>query len=338
MKAGLTFELVGCFPRLPAGLIVATFYSMTRINVRTKGAVGEREAAALLQKVVDEVFTSCGHEPPKLRRNVEQSQVGGEDLVGLPWYSFEIKRVERVDLDKWWKQTCVQALRKPPLASMALAQRFGGWKSLAAEAVGSVPGAGCEAAGTGRVEVGSAGLHEAAVGAATACGQVVAPAWAVPRQDEVGQCSNEQYLQVGGSVAPRSGLPLPLWASPSGLDLVPSANGLPLDRSAIVGGPSPVLGSGGVREGQGNQVSRPVAGGLPFVATLDSSEGPNAEKPSPVAREGVLIWRQNAKPWQVRFLATLVSHNGVKLVFVVDTSFESWLKVFRNDLEARISR
>lgn len=318
---------------------------MTRINVRTKGAVGEREAAALLQKVVDEVFTSCGHEPPKLRRNVEQAQVGGEDLVGLPWYSFEIKRVERIDLDKWWQQTLVQAARKPPLASMALAQRFGGWKSLAAEvgsgasgeAVGSVPGAGCGAAGAGRVEVGSAGSHEAAVGPVAGQGMGVdRAAWAGGQGLGVGQCSNEQCSLVGGSVAPGQGLPLPLWATARTLELVPSANGGPVDRSALLGGPLPVPTGGGLREGQGMPVSSPLVGGSPLVATLTRSEGPNAEKPLPMAREAVLLWRTNARPWQVRFLGTLVAHNGLKLASVLDASLESWLKLFREDLRARI--
>ncbi|MBL0320229.1 MAG: hypothetical protein IPP74_13215 [Alphaproteobacteria bacterium] len=321
---------------------------MTRINVRTKGAVGEREAAAILQKVVDEVFTSCGHEPPKLRRNVEQAQVGGEDLVGLPWYSFEIKRVERIDLDKWWQQTLTQAARKPPLASMALAQRFGGWKSLAAgsakvgtgalgEAVGSVPGAGCGAAGAGRVEVGSAGSHEAAVRPVAGQGVGVdRPAWALPRLDEAMQGTIEQCSFVRGSVAPSQAIPLPIWASARTLELVPSANGGPVGSLGSVGGPLPVACVGGLGEGQGKPVSSPLEGGSPLVATLTRSEGPNAEKPLPMAREGVLIWRQNSRSWQVRFLGTLVSHNGTRLASVVDASLESWLKLFREDLRARL--
>lgn len=319
---------------------------MTRINVRTKGAVGEREAAALLQKVVDEVFTSCGHEPPKLRRNVEQAQVGGEDLVGLPWYSFEIKRVERIDLDKWWQQTLVQAARKPPLASMALAQRFGGWKSLAVdglgsgasgEAVGSVPGAGCGAAGAFRVEVGSGGSHEAAVGPVTGQGMGVdRPAWAVGRLDEAGQCSNEQCSLVGGSVAPSQAIPLPLWATARTLELATSANGGPVGGLDSVGGPLPVPSLGELREGQGKPISSLLAGLSPSVATLSRSEGPNALKPLPMAREAVLIWRTNGKPWNVRFLGTLLAHNGLRLATVLDASLESWLKLFREDLKARI--
>lgn len=321
----------------------------TRINVRAKGATGEREAAAILQKVVDEVFTSCGHEPPKLRRNVEQAQVGGEDLVGLPWYSFEIKRVERVDLDKWWAQTCIQAARKAPAASTAEAQRLGGWKALQAadaarvctEAVGSLPlpeAARLAPAGAG--EVGSAGLQD---GRLLGAGKAVAvPGWAVGGGQggtSVGQCSDEQCLGGGRIV----GIPLPIWATAKGLGvssnalgLAPSANAPSLDRSALVGASSPVLGSGGPSGREGNPVSRLVEAGSSFVATLDASKGPNALNPSPMAREGVLIWRQNAKPWQVRFLGTLVVHNGERLATVLDASLENWLKVFGADLEHRI--
>lgn len=324
---------------------------MTRINVRTKGAVGEREAAAILQKVVDEVFTKCGHEPPKLRRNVEQAQVGGEDLVGLPWYSFEIKRVERVDLDKWWAQTCIQAARKAPAASTAEAQRLGGWKALQAadaarvctEAVGSLPSQeAARVAPTGAGEVGSAWLQDGRTVWHGTPGPELVNWHGGQGGTEAGQCSNE-HCSGGGRIV---GIPLPIWATAKGLGvglgvssnalgLAPSANGPSLDRSVPVGGPSPVLGIGGPSGREGNPVSRTVGAGSSFVATLTRSEGPNAEKPLPMAREGVLIWRQNSKPWNVRFLGTLVTHNGERLATVLDASLENWLKVFRSDLEHR---
>ena len=73
---------------------------MAKINSRQKGAAGEREVAKILQQVVNGVALQCGYVSPTIRRNTEQSQIGGEDLTGLPWYSFEIKRCERVELDK----------------------------------------------------------------------------------------------------------------------------------------------------------------------------------------------------------------------------------------------
>jgi hypothetical protein len=129
---------------------------------------------------------------------------------------------------------------------------------------------------------------------------------------------------------------LPLWARSSGLELVPSANGGPVGGLPLVGGPLPVPCVGGLREGQGKPVSSPLAGGSPLVATLDASKGPNVQKAPSVTREPVLIWRQNSRPWNVRFLGNLVSHNGTKLATVLDASLESWLKLFREDLRARI--
>lgn len=111
------------------------------INVRAKGATGELEVAKVLQQVANKAALLCGYSAPTIRRNVEQSQVGGEDLVGLPWYSFEVKRVERVDLERWWEQTCVQARRKAPGGSAWEVAKLGGWKSLAA-AEGSQEAAG----------------------------------------------------------------------------------------------------------------------------------------------------------------------------------------------------
>jgi hypothetical protein len=103
-----------------------------------------------------------------------------------------------------------------------------------------------------------------------------------------------------------------------------------------VSGPSAVVGGSGLGGCQSLPVSSPVEGFGPSVPTLDASEAPNALKPLPMAREAVLLWRQNARPWNVRFLGTLVSHNGLKVVSVVDTTLDSWIKVFRADLEHRI--
>lgn len=128
---------------------------MAKINSRQKGANGEREVAKILQQVVNEVALSCGYVSPTIRRNTEQSQIGGEDLTGLPWYSFEIKRCERVELDKWWQQTVTQAARKAAGSSSWDALAKGGWRRLA-DAGGGSAGVGqgegvpaCEAARQG---------------------------------------------------------------------------------------------------------------------------------------------------------------------------------------------
>ena len=142
---------------------------MARINSRQKGAAGEREVAKILQQVVNEVALQCGYVSPTIRRNTEQSQIGGEDLTGLPWYSFEIKRCERVELDKWWQQTVIQAARKAAGSSSWDALAKGGWRRLADAGGGSAgvgqgehapareaaPGSSREGQAAGPVEVGS---------------------------------------------------------------------------------------------------------------------------------------------------------------------------------------
>jgi Holliday junction resolvase len=64
---------------------------------RTKGAVGEREAAALLTKLLG--F--------KVERKIGASRDGGSDIEidGKPGWSIEVKRREKLNIQKWWEQT-----------------------------------------------------------------------------------------------------------------------------------------------------------------------------------------------------------------------------------------
>lgn len=84
-----------------------------RINVRTKGAVGERELKdmfiALMQRVETELgIKGCSED---VKRNTLQSDRGGFDLVGLPLIAVECKRCETVELAKWFEQAKRQATR-----------------------------------------------------------------------------------------------------------------------------------------------------------------------------------------------------------------------------------
>jgi hypothetical protein len=69
------------------------------INARSKGAGGERELIGYLQATVDKIV---GVGTIKLERNLEQVRSGGVDVVGIPWLSAEIKRCEKLELNKWW--------------------------------------------------------------------------------------------------------------------------------------------------------------------------------------------------------------------------------------------
>lgn len=74
------------------------------LNAKTKGATGEREAAFLLQKWASEVGFTIDPE-----RNLEQTRGGGFDLNGVPGLAVEVKRVEKANVDAWWRQCTRQA-------------------------------------------------------------------------------------------------------------------------------------------------------------------------------------------------------------------------------------
>lgn len=99
---------------------------------RSKGQRGEREVAALLQAVVNEVYQAAGHHVlteaereawrscgkaaslaattiPQIQRNTIQSDRGGFDLVGLDWLAIEVKRCETLQVESWWAQCKRQA-------------------------------------------------------------------------------------------------------------------------------------------------------------------------------------------------------------------------------------
>jgi len=82
---------------------------MSKINSRSKGQRGEREIVATLQEVIDRIYGPHDTERPILQRNTIQSDRGGYDLVGLPWFAPEVKHCETFQLDKWWAQCLRQA-------------------------------------------------------------------------------------------------------------------------------------------------------------------------------------------------------------------------------------
>ena len=74
---------------------------------RTKGQVGEREAAALISE-----FTGW-----LVSRRVRNS-LGDSDLVGAPGWSIEIKRYasgSKCDIERWWNQCLAQSGQDKPV-------------------------------------------------------------------------------------------------------------------------------------------------------------------------------------------------------------------------------
>lgn len=78
---------------------------------RTKGQVGEREFAHLIQ---DNLGVEC-------HRRVEQVRDSGHDL-DLFDYAIEIKRAKKMKLTPWWRQTVenAEAINKIPVLAYRL--------------------------------------------------------------------------------------------------------------------------------------------------------------------------------------------------------------------------
>lgn len=315
---------------LAESLICGYIANMTRINARQKGARGELEVAAILQKVVTEVALICGLAAPTIRRNVEQVQVGGEDLIGVPWWSFEVKRVERVDLDKWWEQTCVQARRKAPGASSWDALAKGGWRRLGQAAQAR------EAARVGSGEVGSAQVAGEHVDGpeAGSMGGLALPVWG-------GQLSVQRMEATSSSGPGHDWVPLP---SGEARREGGPVGGPAIEAGGPVGGP---LGGPDGREsfwaGPSARVETPVSGlpgGVPEVGrSATRGDGSAFVQTLPTAREPVLLWRVNRSPWKVRcFLDVVIAGNTETRRILCDVCLDDWLPIFRAKLLEILAR
>ena len=82
------------------------------INVRAKGAGGEREVIDALMPIVWKVKKELGipfeYTNPDLQRNQNQSAVGGSDITNPYKLSLEVKRQETLSVATWWQQ-CMRA-------------------------------------------------------------------------------------------------------------------------------------------------------------------------------------------------------------------------------------
>jgi hypothetical protein len=87
------------------------------INIRTKGASGEREVATMLNGIIAQVMTAMGYAGDEIeaaakcvQRNQNQTAVGGCDLTNVFGIAVEVKRQEQVSLGSWWAQ-CEKSAR-----------------------------------------------------------------------------------------------------------------------------------------------------------------------------------------------------------------------------------
>ena len=105
------------------------------INIRQKGAEGERQVAKALNGELLDVLTrqDWSAEAVKacqncIQRNQNQSAVGGNDLNNVFGLGIEIKRQEELSVNSWWSQ-CVQgASRNNEFPVLVYRQNHGAWR------------------------------------------------------------------------------------------------------------------------------------------------------------------------------------------------------------------
>jgi hypothetical protein len=88
-----------------------------RIDIRAKGANGEREVAKTLIAIIQDCMRKEGFTQQQIleasqcvQRNQNQSAVGGNDLSHTFGMSIEVKRQEALSINSWWAQ-CVAAAK-----------------------------------------------------------------------------------------------------------------------------------------------------------------------------------------------------------------------------------
>ena len=108
------------------------------INIRTKGAEGEREVAKVLNKIINEVLKQEGVDIPEVdivQRNQNQTAVGGNDLSNVFGIGIEIKRQEQLSVNTWWTQCLAAAERNNEFPLLLYRQNHKAWRCVLMVAV-----------------------------------------------------------------------------------------------------------------------------------------------------------------------------------------------------------
>ena len=96
-----------------------------KVNSRAKGAAGEREFCnTLAEHLGDELVAP-------LKRNLEQTRIGGHDIVGLDGWAIEVKRYKSLtegEIKEFWEQACDQARRVSATPVLAYREDFRSWR------------------------------------------------------------------------------------------------------------------------------------------------------------------------------------------------------------------
>lgn len=104
------------------------------INIRQKGANGEREICQILNNILVEVLKERGYSQEildkvatQVQRNQNQTAVGGCDLVGTFQLAIEIKRQEALAVNTWWRQCTASADHLGAIPVLLYRQNRGKW-------------------------------------------------------------------------------------------------------------------------------------------------------------------------------------------------------------------
>ena len=116
------------------------------INIRQKGANGEREICKALNDILIQVMTEMQFPQEEIlkarnaiQRNQNQSAVGGNDLSNTFGLSIEVKRQEQLAVNTWWKQCIAAAQRNNEVPVLLYRQNGKKWKCMTTGYV-SLPG------------------------------------------------------------------------------------------------------------------------------------------------------------------------------------------------------
>lgn len=104
------------------------------IDVRQKGAEGEREVAKILNAIIVEVMTAMAYPAEQVeaaarsvQRNQNQTAVGGCDLTNVFGMAVEVKRQEALSIGTWWRQCVAAAERNNELPVLMYRQNRKAW-------------------------------------------------------------------------------------------------------------------------------------------------------------------------------------------------------------------
>lgn len=102
-----------------------------RINVRQKGASGERQLATQLNDIVNALLLKHGipvPDKPIIQRNQNQTAVGGNDLSNAFGLGIEVKRQENLNVEKWWRQCVDSSARNHGFPVLVYRQNNSAWR------------------------------------------------------------------------------------------------------------------------------------------------------------------------------------------------------------------